>query len=240
MLSNKKRKLLIIKYLQKNPLSSERKIRTNHSEHEYHSKYLKKYLDELIQDKKIDSFLKKYYVIPKSGKEINLLINIIKFVSLTKPKFKNLNFEYNRNLTIKTIINNCICLYHMKLKINNLEDNTLQSLFNLNFIKFLKTFSDDNEYTEFIVNKNFFKDNPLWKTKIESYNTLEKRVSNFLRLYWIYSFEYYEHLKNNRIPLNKIFNRVFQHYNEGKSITAKSLGITNKALKRSLDQIITE
>ena len=240
MLRIKKRKSLIIKYLQKSPLSSKRKIRTNHAEHEYHSKYLEKYLDELIQEKKIDTILERYYVIPESGREIDLLINIIKSVSLTKPKFSNLNFKKNKDSTIKTIINNCICLYHLKLKINNLENRISQDLFNQNFIKFLKTFSDDNNYTEFMVDKNFFKDNPLWKIKIESYNTLEKRILNFLQLYWGWSFEYYTHLKNNRISLNKIFSRIFQQYNEGKSITAEDLGITNKALKRSLDQIITE
>jgi len=240
MITQKERKTLIIKYLQKNPLSNFRQIRVNHTKHEYHSLYLHNLLDELIQ-KKIDTFLQRYYAVPKSGKEINLLIAIIKSAPLTKPMFKKLSFDNTlKNPTIKTIINNCICLYHLKLKINNFENIIPQRSFNPNFIKFLKTFSDDNYYTEFMVDKSFFKKNSLWKIKVKSNNTLEKRILNFLRLYWNYSFEYYTHLKNNRIPLKETFSRIFKQYNVGKSITAEDLGITNKALKRSLDQLTTK
>jgi len=241
MISKKQRKDLIITYLQKNPLSSSRQIRENHSTHEYHSKYLRELLDELIQEKKIDIFLKRYYAIPKSGKEVNLLINIIKSSPISKPAFKKLKFiKAKKNPTLYTIINNCICLYHLKLKINGWSKTTSIQSFEKNFIKFLKSFSDDNYYTSFMVDKNFFKKNPIWKKMDKSNNTSEKRISSFLRMYWDYSFEYYSHLKNNKTSLKELFNRIFQQYNEGKSITAKNLGITNKALKRSLDQLITE
>ena len=241
MITTTERKKLIIKYLQKNPLSNFRQIRINHSEHEYHSQYLHKLLDELIHEKKIDTFLQRYYEIPKSGKEINMLINIVKSTPLKNPEFKKLNFHNTlKNPTIKTIINNCICLYRLKLKINNLENTILERSFNPNYIKFLKTFSDDNYYTEFMADKGFFKKNPLWKIKVKSHNTLEKRILSFLRLYWTFSLEYYTHLKNNRIPLKETFSRIFKQSNEGKSITAEDLGITNKALKRSLDQLATK
>lgn len=241
MITQKERKTLIIKYLQKNPLSNFRQIRINHAKHEYHSQYLHNLLDQLIQEKKMDTFLQRYYALPKSGKEINMLINIVKSMPLKNPEFKKLNFDNTlKNPTIKTIIKNCICLYRLKLKINNLENTIPQRSFNSNFIKFLKTFSDDNYYTEFMVDKGFLKKNPLWKIKVKSNNTLEKRILNFLRLYWMYSFEYYTHLKNNRIPLKELFSRIFQLYNEGKSVTAENLRITNKALKRSLDQLTTK
>jgi len=241
MISKKQRKNLIIKYLQKNPLSNPRQIRVNHSKHEYHSKYLQKLLDELIHEKKIDVFLKKYYAIPKSGKEINLLINIIKSVPLHKPTFKKLKFiKTKKNPTLYTIINNGICLYHLKFKINKMEKTFPIQSFDKNFIKFLKSFSDDNYYTDFMVDKKFFKKNPIWKKMDKSNNTYEKRISSFLRMYWDYSLEYYAHLKNNRTQLKELFNRIFELHNKGTSITAEKLGITNKALKRSLDQIITE
>ena len=70
MITQKERKRLIIQYLQKNPLSNFRQIRINHSEHEYHSQYLRNLLDELIHEKKIGTFLKRYYAVPKSGKEM--------------------------------------------------------------------------------------------------------------------------------------------------------------------------
>lgn len=241
MITQKERKTLIIKYLQKNPLSNFRQIRINHAKHEYHSQYLHNLLDQLIQEKKLDTFLQRYYAVPKSGKEVNLLIAIVKSVPLTKPTFKTLSFDNTlKNPTIKTIINNCISLYHLKLKIHNFENIIPQRSFNPNFIKFLKTFSDDNYYTEFMVDKGFFKKNSLWKIKVKSNNTLEKRILNFLRLYWTFSLEYYAHLKNNRIPLKETFSRIFKQSNEGKSITAEDLGITNKALKRSLDQLSTK
>jgi hypothetical protein len=232
---------LIIKYLQKNPLSSPRQIRVNHSKHEYHSKYLQKFLDELIHEKKIDVFLKKYFVIPKQGQEINLLVNIVKTIPLTKPVFRKLVFDVtSKNPTIHTIINNCICFYHLKLKINKLEPVISTASFNSNFIKFLKLYSDDNYYSGFFVDKNFLKKNPLWKIKDNSNNTLEKRISNFLKFYWMYCDEYYKHLKNNRISLKEIFHRIFNQYNEGKSQAAETIGITNKGLKRSLNPMITE
>lgn len=241
MITPKERKLSIIKYLEKNPLSSPRQIRTDHSEHEYHSKYLKKFLDELINDKKIDIFLKKYYAIPKAGKEINLLINIIKTAPLHKPTFKKLKFiKTKKNPTLYTIINNCICLYHLKLKINKLEKIASIQSFDKNFIKFLKSFSDDNYYTDFMVDKNFFKKNPIWKKMDESNNTLKKRISSFLRMYWNYSSEYLTHLKSNKIPLKELFHRVFELYNTDRSVTASKFGTTNKALKFSLESIITE
>jgi len=241
MITQKERKSQINKYLQKNPLSASHKIRTDAFEHEYHSKYLKQLLDELIHEKKIDVFLKKYYIVPKSGKEINLLSNIIKSVPLNKPTFKKLKFiKTKKNPTISTIINNCICLYHLKLKINKMEKIFPIQSFDKNFIKFLKSFSDDNYYTDFMVNKNFFKKNPIWKKMDKSNNTYEKRISNFLHMYWDYSFEYHTHLKNNRIQLKELFYRIFELYNKGKSVTAENLAITNKALKRSLDQVITE
>lgn len=241
MISKKQRKNLIIKYLQKNPLSSPRQIRENHSTHEYHSTYLKTLLEELICEEKIGMFLKRYYVIPKSCKETNLLINIIKSASISKPTFKKLKFiKTKKNPTLFTIINNCICLYHLKLKINKLEKTIPIQSFDKNFIKFLKSFSDNNYYIDFMVEKNFFKKNPAWKKMDESNNTPEKRISRFLRMYWDYSLEYHSHLKNNKTSLKELFNRVFQQHNEGKSITAEKLGITNKALKRSLDQLITE
>jgi len=241
MITQKERKSLIIKYLEKNPLSSPRQIRTNHSKHEYHSKYLKKLLKELESEEKIAVFLKKYYAVPKSGKEINLLINIIKLTPLHKPIFKKLKFiKTKKNPTINNIINNCICLYHLKLKIIKLgKKNSIQS-FDKNFIKFLKSFSDDNYYNEFMVEKNFLKKNPFWKKMDESSNTLEKRILNFLRLYWNYSFEYHAHLKSNKIPLKELFHRLFELYNSDRSITASKFKTSNKSLKRSLDPLVTE
>ena len=241
MITQKERKSQINKFLQKNPLSTFHKIRTDAFEHEYHSKYLKQLLEELIHEKKIDVFLKKYYVIPKSGKETNLLINIIKSEPLNKPIFKKLKFiKTKKNPTINTIINNCICLYHLKLKINVLEKTIPTQSFDKNFIKILKSYSDNNYYSMFIVQKNFFKQNPVWKKMDKSNDTVEKRILNFLYLYWNYSFEYHAHLKNNRVQLKELFYRIFELCNRGKSVTAKNLGITNKALKRSLDQLITE
>ena len=180
MITQKERKRLIIQYLQKNPLSNFRQIRINHSEHEYHSQYLRNLLDELIHEKKIGTFLKRYYAVPKSGKEITLLINIIKSIPLEKPTFKKLNFiKTKKNPTIYTIINNCICLYHLKLKINKLENIIPTHSFEQNFIKFLRTFSDNNYYTDFMMDKDFIKKNPLWKKIDESNNTLVKRISSF-------------------------------------------------------------
>ena len=241
MITQKERKSLIIKYLEKNPLSSPRQIRTNHSKHEYKYEYLKRLLEELISEEKIAVFLKKYYVVPKIGKEINLLINIIKSVPLHKPIFKKLKFiKTKKNPTINSIINNCICPYHIKQKINKMEKTSTTQSFLQNFIKFLKSFSDDDYYNEFMVEKNFLKKNPFWKKIDESSNTLEKRILNFLRLYWGYSFEYHAHLKSNKIPLKELFHRLFELYNSDRSITASNFRTSNKALKRSLDPLVTE
>lgn len=240
MIPTNQRKNLIVKYLQKNPLSTARQIRENHSSHEYHSKYLCKLLDELIKEKKIDVFLKKYYAIPKSNKEIDLLINIIKSVPLHKPTFRKLKFIGKIGKpSFPIVINNCICLYHLKLKINKLEKPITIQTFNRNFLKFLKSYSDDNDYSGFFIDKNELKKSPFLKTLPQN-NTVEKRILNFLQMHWMYLDEYYDHLKNNRISLKALFYRIFKMANEGKSITAKNLGITNKALKRSLEQLITE
>ena len=240
MITPKKRKALIIKYLEKNPLSNPRQIRTEHSEHEYHSKYLKKFLDELVSDGKIDLFLKKYYTVPKAGKEIDLLVNIIKSKSLDKPTFKKLEFIITKkNLTINTLINNCICLYHVKQKINDIENTVSVKSFSKYFIKLLKTYSFDHSYTDDFIIKNSFKRKSKKKENI-SKNELEMSVLSFLRLKWGYSFEYLTHLKSNKIPLGELFHRIFELCNTDRSTTASEFGTTNKALKFSLDQLITE
>ena len=237
MLSHEKRKLLVIKYLKKYPLSNFRQIRMNHSKHEYHSRYLHEILDKLMQEKKIDMFMKRYYAFPDNSKEINLMINIIKNVSLTKPIFKKLTFDETlNNPTIETMMKNCICLYHIKLKINNFEGKLSKRLFDSKFIALLKQYSDDDYYHDALLVKGYLKKNP-WQVKFRTHDTLEKRILNFLLHYWIFSYEYYQHWKNNKIPFGEIFNRLFKQQNEGKSTTARNIGITNKGLKRSLDRI---
>ena len=245
MLGEIKRKSLILKYLCKHPLSNFRQIKINHAKHEYHSKYLHRFLDELISEKKVNVFMNRYYAIPEIKKEIETLVNMIKSVDLTKPAFKKLKYDYSHiEGKLENVLNNCICLYLLKMKIHTLQGDVdplnkqTKVKFNKKFIKMLQTYSYLHYYSNYLWSENYHKEVPSWKN-MKSQNDSLKRILQFLLYFWNYSSEYYDYIKNNRVPLKEILNRLEDSQKEGITTTAQERKLTNKAISRSLKHIET-
>jgi len=111
----------IIKYVEKLPLTTIRRIADNCDEK--HSNYTvsKNDIEKLVKNKILFELenTKTYYSIPKNN-EINTLVSIIKSNQFFQPKFKRLKFNFNE-ATFDRIMQNCIALIHLKIKILNID-----------------------------------------------------------------------------------------------------------------------
>lgn len=120
---NEEKTKSILKYLQKNPLSTINQISCNSIDLRINHSTAIKIVNDLLRQGKITHLLEHYFVLPTIEKEINFLKKISDLDKILKPKFKKIRYLYrgSKEPTFEQILLQFISIIHLMIKIRLLE-----------------------------------------------------------------------------------------------------------------------
>jgi hypothetical protein len=253
--SAEQRKKRIVRFLEKQPLSTIREISDKYDRKMTNYAIVKKDITKLLEENKIGIIYGMFFVNPVLGQELVVLKRMMRSDVILLPRFKKIVFDDNNGIdevTFEQNVRNCICLFHLKLKIHFFEQKkylirelswtkkqSLAKKFQTQFIKFLETYSDMDLYLSFLKFTEEYerKRNPNW-SKPETLKDALKRFSNFLYFYYYYDTLRFSTLKSHKISVNEEVERIKKWVVTGsKTAAAEAFGIKNKALQKSLGNI---
>lgn len=253
--SAEQRKKRIVRFLEKQPLSTIREISDKYDRRITNYTIVKKDITKLLEENKIGVIYGMFFVNPVLGQELVVLKRMMRSDVILRPRFKKIVFDDNNGIdevTFEQNVRNCICLFHLKLKIHFFEQKkhlmrelswtkkqSLVKKFQIHFIKFLKTYSDMDAYFGFLKSpeESEIKKNPNWKKPATLQDSL-KRFSNFLGYHHYYDSHKFASLRSGKIPIDEEVKRLKEWIVTGsKTAAAEAFGIKNKALQKSLGNI---
>lgn len=255
--TSEQRKDKIIQFLEKHPLSTIREISDNYDKKNMNYSTTKQDIGKLLEERKISSLFNKYFVNPSLGQELDLIKKIIKSDKILLPRFRKIAFDNDNgitNVTVAQTVSNTISLFYLKLKIHLFDQshhsiqklswskkNSISKKFRSSFIEFLKTYSDMDVYYGYLktLEKDAIKKDSNWKKPTTLQDSL-KRFSNFLFFHHYYDSRKFSSLRSGKISIDEEVKRLKKWIvTDSKSSAAKSYGIRNKALSKSLGNIST-
>lgn len=214
----KQRKMLILSYVGKYPLSTIREISDNYASKKGNFRIIKNTIYELLEEGKIESLIhnKRVYILkPSRNREKNTLISIMQSEKIFYPSFTKLPFDDDFHFAkplFPQVVEQCIQLFHLRFKIFLIETRrlikseitskqltSLKRKFVVDFVKLLKTYS----YKKIIAQGSYIakreKNDPSVK------NPDQKTILVWLSNYILTKFEqdklYFDMIRFNKIPL---------------------------------------